>query len=1027
MKKSFLLLITLIVCIAAMGSPVTPDEARQRVANFMAPRRAGAVFQKPEALNLVVTNYHKIHDNAIAPSFYVFNMADGQGYVIAAADDRVPAVLGYSDRGNIDPDNMPENMRAWLKGYSDQMEYLSSHPDAAVARRTVTGEAIAPLLDPIAWDQGSPYNDLCPMDGDTHSLTGCVATAMAQLMYFWKYPAATTDVIPSYTTSDRGFQMPDIPARTSIDWDNMLPIYKGNETEAQKQAVANLMLMCGTSLQMNYSNSFSGAWGGDVAIALRSYFDYDLATTFELHENYRAAVWNQRVYDELKAGRPVYYDGDSSGSGHAFVVDGYGGDDYFHVNWGWGGSSNDYFLLSILDPKNNSGAGATQSADGYSMGQGAVFGMQPNTGVTPVEDPILTTDKWYVDSLVIYRAKAGENFVFKLGFNFYNNTNNTYTFETGIGVYSTSGELIVVAPGYSVTHEPGYGFWDPSKIAATFEMGYDTDSAELIMKPICRLKGSEEWRETKGAEYYYVHAIIKGDTLTLHGPTFGLTGTLAATGKKEVGSPLPVTAKITNNGTTYLGQIYYVVDGKMVGGCHFDIDPGDSATVDFSFIPEKAGKLGVSVCTRKWNAESQQYDYTPFIADSIDVATTPKADLGISLSVDNITTDGYIKENVIKLKASIKNNGVNVYNNSIIAELYKDRHDGYFTNTITLKQDVEIGIGETVQLPFDFVNLEDDNYLFIIYYLSEGEWKGVQSNTYTVYTRPIPELTMTSETTNAVKENGEWVVKTDPALVSVKVENTGTVDYDDDIFIYLYKKYNSTSGNRVAIAKTPIQLAAGADTTVVMQLDGLEDSANYFYYVYYMAGPKAVKGNIYSNDFTVKLEEKGYYLVSDLNGWSTEDQSYPFERLRDGKTWTITFDAPKEKDLYLKVAPASAYNDQAGFWTHLFCAVENGCTDLTGTMVVGDKGAWLLPQTLNAETYTMRIVPKEMTYTITYTELPDGIQMVNGDGQNNVTIYNLRGNKVGSAKTADIQQRLKSLPKGLYIVRSGQKNEKIRN
>lgn len=103
MKKSFLLLITLIVCIAAMGSPVTPDEARQRVANFMAPRRAGAVFQKPEALNLVVTNYHKIHDNAIAPSFYVFNMADGQGYVIAAADDRVPAVLGYSDRGEHRP------------------------------------------------------------------------------------------------------------------------------------------------------------------------------------------------------------------------------------------------------------------------------------------------------------------------------------------------------------------------------------------------------------------------------------------------------------------------------------------------------------------------------------------------------------------------------------------------------------------------------------------------------------------------------------------------------------------------------------------------------------------------------------------------------------------------------------------------------------------------------------------------------------------------------------------------------------
>jgi hypothetical protein len=1028
MKKTLLLLLTLVVSIVATGHPLTADEALQRVAQFMNTRRAGTVFQKPEALNLVVTNYHKIQDNAIAPSFYVFNVPNGQGYVIAAADDRIPAVLGYSDKGNIDPDNMPENMRAWLKGYSDQMEYLSSHPDAATPQKTVTGEAIEPLLGPIAWNQGSPYNDLCPMDGTVHSLTGCVATAMAQLMYFWKYPKATTDVIPGYTTMDRGFQMPDIPAKTSIDWENMLPKYKGNETEAQKQAVANLMLLCGTSLQMNYSNSFSGAWGGDVAIALRSYFDYDLATSFELHEKYRAVVWNQRVYDELKAGRPVYYDGDSSGSGHAFVVDGYGGDDYFHVNWGWGGSSNDYFLLSILDPKNNSGAGATQSADGYSMGQGAIFGMQPNTGVTPTEDPILTTNNWYADSLVIYRAKAGENFVFKIGFNFFNDTNNTYTFEIGIGVYSTSGELLGVVPGYSVTLEPGYGFWDPSQITATFKFGYDTDSAELIMKPVCRLKGSEEWREAKGAEYYFIHAVIDGNTLTLHVPTFGLTGTLAATGKKEIGSPLPVTAKITNNGTLYLGQIFYLVDGKMVGGCHFDLDPGDSATVDFSFIPEKAGKLGVSVCTRYWNSESQQYDYIPFIANSIDVATAPKADLGISLSVDNIT-DGYIKENVIKLKASIKNNGASVYDNIIKAELYKDKHDGtgYFSFAKRTTQTVKIENGQTIDVNFNFENLEDDNYLMLVYYISEGEWIGVKSKVYTVYTRPIPELTMTSETINAVKENRDWVVKTDSALVSVQVKNIGTVDYDNDILIYLYKKYNSTSGNRVAIAKTRIQLAVDADTTVIMQLDGLEDGANYFYYVYYMAGPKTVLGNIYSNDFTVKLEENGYYLVSDLNGWSTEDQSYPFERLRDGKTWTITFDAPKEKDLWLKVAPASAYNDQAGFWTHLFCAVENGCTDLTGTMIVGDKGAWLLPQTLNAETYTMRIVPKEMTYTITYTELPDGIQMVNGDGQDIVTIYGLNGNKVASTTTANVKQRLKSMPKGLYIVRSGQKNKTIHN
>jgi hypothetical protein len=1027
MKKTFLLLISLIVSIVAKGGPLTPDEARQNIAKFMNPRRAAAVTQNPEALRLVSTSHYKITDRELAPSLYVFNVAGGHGYVIAAADDRIPAVLGYSDRGNIDPDNMPDNMRAWLKSYSDQMEYLNNHPDAAAPRKTVTGEAIEPLLGPIEWNQTSPYNDLCPMDGNVHSLTGCVATAMAQLMYFWKYPNATTDVIPGYTSKDMEFQMPEIPAKTSIDWENMLPKYMGKETEAQKQAVANLMLLCGTSIQMNYSKDFSGAWGGDVAIALRSYFDYDLATTFELHKDYRAAVWNQRVYDELKAGRPVYYDGDSSGSGHAFVVDGYGDDDYFHVNWGWGGSSNDYFLLSILDSKNNSGAGATQSSDGYSMGQGAIFGMQPNTGVMPTEDPILTTSDWFVDSLVIYRAKAGENFVFRLGYNFHNNTNNTYTFETGIGVYSTSGELLGVVPGYSVTLQPGYGLWDPSQIPATFNFGHDTDSEELIMKPVCRLEGTEEWRETNGAEYLYVHAIIDGDTLTLHGPTFGLTGTLAATGKKEVASPLPVTAKITNNGTLYLGQIYFVVDGKMVGGCHFDLDPGDSTTVDFSFIPEKAGKSSVSVCTRQWNAESQQYEYIPFIADSIDVVTAPKANLGISFSVDNFT-DGYIKENVIKLKASIKNNGASVYDNIIKAELYEDKQDGtgYFSFVKRITQTVKIEEGQAIDVNFNFENLEDNNYLMLVYYISGDEWIGVKSNAYTVYTRPIPQISTTAQTINAVKEKGVWLVKADSALVSVKVKNYGTVDFDDDISIDLYKMYNEKSGNRVATVNTPIQLAAGADTTVVMQLDGLEDGAKYFYNVHYMVGPKTIQ-SAQSDILTVKLEEKGYYLIGSMNSWSSDDQSYPFTKLDDGKTWEITFNAPKEEELWFKIAPASAYNDQAGFWTHLFCAVKDGCSDLSGTMIVGDAGAWLMPASYNAETYTMSIVPSEMTYTITYTEKTDGIQMVSNGNQGSVTIYGVNGNKVTEVNAANLQQRLKSLPKGLYIVRSGQKNKTIRN
>ena len=919
MKKTFLLLITLIVSIVAMAGPVTPDEARQNVAKFMNPRRAAAVTQNPEALRLVSTNHYKVQDNTLAPSYYIFNVGKGEGYVIAAADDRVPAVLGYSNRGQIDPDNMPENMKAWLQGYSDQLEYLNSHPETPIARRTVSGEAISPLLGPIEWDQGAPYNNLCPMDGNVHSFTGCVATAMAQIMYFWKYPNANTDTIPGYVTQEKRFQVSGIAAGTTIDWNNMLPQYKGKETDAQEQAVAKLMLMCGTAVQMNYTKDLSTAYGKNVAIALCAYFDYDLGTSYEEHANYRTAVWNQKVYDELKAGHPVYYDGSSSGSGHAFVIDGYGNDDYFHVNWGWGGQSNDYFLLSILDSNNNSGAGATQSADGYSFEQGAIFGAQPNTGVIPTEDCILTTEACAIlDTTVYVRSGINQDFVFKVGFTFYNHTINTYTVDTGVGVYTIDGNLYGIIEGAWGQLKPNYGFWDPTAYPYTTTIGRGLESMEFIMRPIYRLHGTEDWKPSRGADLYYITGAFKGDTLKLSGPIFGLTGTLEATGKREVASPLPVTAKVRNKGTEYLGEIFFVVDGEMVGGRHFDLDPGNSSTVDFSFIPKKTGKVGVSVCTRKWNSETQQHNYTPFISDSITVEAAKAAYLDIDFAVDN-ATNGIIKENVIKLRTTVKNNGPSVYDNDIRVELYKDGHDGkgnyYFEKRVN--QTVIIESGQTIDVNFNFVNLEDENYLFIIKYLSEGQWKSIQTNSFTVQTRepdPVPVLSTTAQTANAVKENGSWIVKSDTAFISVTVKNTGTLDYDDNIIVKLYQMTSATSGVLFAEARAPIQLAAGADTTIVVEFPGLEDGASYFYWTYYIANKREQAGSQITPIFTVMLPEQ-----------------------------------------------------------------------------------------------------------------PDGIQMVCNSYQGNVTIYGVNGNKVGEVNATNLQQCLKSLPKGLYIIRSGKKATTIRN
>ena len=514
MKKSYLLLLMLFVSIVAMGGPVTPDEARQKITKFMNPRRANAISES--SLQLVATSHYQVQKETMAASYYVFNVGEGHGFVIAGADDRIPAVLGYSSKGQFDPQHMPENMKAWLQGYNDQMAYLNEHPEAAAPQKTVSGGSISPLLQ-SEWDQGNPYNLLCPEDGGQHSVTGCAATAMAQVMYFWQWPKQTVAEIPGYKSSDKGFVLPAIPAGKSIDWENMVPKYTGGETDAQKQAVAELMLLCGTAVQMDYSANSSAASTSYVADAWVNYLDYDAATIYENRSSYRLAAWNQKVYDELAAGRPVLYAGQSSGGGHAFVIDGYDGDDFFHVNWGWGGWCNDgSFLLSILDPGSNSGIGASSSTDGYSYDQGAIFGAQPNTGISPSVTPIMTTSSISAPSgLEVTRTATTEDFQVDVAASFWNMTGITYTFDMAYGFYDETDNLLTVAPLWSYTLDSGYGYGNAK---ATISFGANITSGSYIIKPISRETGAETWYPNKGTETYFLTATISDNTLTLQEP-----------------------------------------------------------------------------------------------------------------------------------------------------------------------------------------------------------------------------------------------------------------------------------------------------------------------------------------------------------------------------------------------------------------------------------------------------------------------------------------------------------------------------
>lgn len=373
---------------------------------------------------------------------YMFNVAEEGGFVIVANDDEATPILGFSDSGHIDEDNMPENMLAWLQGYADQIAWLQKQTtrigqttQSRAPRRTAKAN-IAPLVS-TQWNQGAPYNNLCPeYQEGRRAVTGCVATAMAQVMNYHRWPTAQTEDIPGYTTGSYKIDLTaGLPAVT-FDWANMANSYKGETTDAQKTAVATLMRYCGQSVRMNYGPS-SGASSAEAAIALKNYFGYKETTQFVSRSFYTYANWVDLIYHELSENRPVLYGGQSSGGGHEFVCDGYkyeNSTDYFHINWGWGGSSDNYFVLSALNP-HDQGIGGSESDDGYNFGQDAIVGIQKPSGTGTVLD-VASTVNLTINSITLSKTSAVHGETVTVTVNVRNNSTDAY-----------DGELILIANG----------------------------------------------------------------------------------------------------------------------------------------------------------------------------------------------------------------------------------------------------------------------------------------------------------------------------------------------------------------------------------------------------------------------------------------------------------------------------------------------------------------------------------------------------------------------------------------------------
>lgn len=368
MRKILLLITAMIGTMSVSANHLTPSEALARAVN----ETSTASSAKRVATQKVQPVYSV--DRGSQSMAYVFASNDAPGFIVVSADDCVDAVLGYSDDGTFDAENIPENMQAWLDGYARQIEWAAAHHVTA-AKATVKQRAdVAPKVTTM-WNQDAPYNNLCPVVSNKHCYTGCVATAMAQILNYHKWPergTGSTSYTCKFTSGSQTLSM-DF-SEVTFEWDKMLDEYTSKSPEENQTAVATLMKACGYAAQMVYSTSASGALSNVAARGLVNYLGYDRGLSIQLRDWYGIEEWADLVYDELTTNGPVYYDGEGTGGGHAFVCDGYrSADGFFHFNWGWGGMSNGYFKLSALEPQTQ-GAGGVSYA--YNWEQSIMKGLR---------------------------------------------------------------------------------------------------------------------------------------------------------------------------------------------------------------------------------------------------------------------------------------------------------------------------------------------------------------------------------------------------------------------------------------------------------------------------------------------------------------------------------------------------------------------------------------------------------------------------------------------------------------------------
>ena len=800
MKKLLFLLLAFMATVAVNAEQVSRQQALQKAKQFMPGKQFGEA-----------KSFARAGSPTDQEPFYIFNAEGKKGFVVVSGDDRTEPILGYSDQGEISVENMPENLEYWLECYEVQMKTLDQAKTAGSRgiTRSASKAAVAPLIQ-TKWDQFEPYNLMCPdgsyVDYDetgynsaNRCVTGCVATAMAQVMYYHQWPESCGpinpyDIIYRYEnvgTEEAPNWQPVIDHSfhglegTEFKWNDMALSYTTNVTGTSADAVAELMRYCGQAVNMNYGLSKNGGSSAGVsAWDMATYFNYSKNARSVYRMFYSVTEWEDMIYQELANNRPVLYGGSSASGGHEFICDGYDGNGLFHFNWGWSGGSDGFFVLSLANPQ-ELGSGGGTNIDGYSYIQDAIIGlMKPVEG--EVEAPhiysLISDDETWVTTYT--RSSAAENFVgvelprrIFMEYDLEAKPWPNYAIDYAWGLYQDGALLGVYGTAsITLTNEERW-----SQNVATVDLGAGLADGTYMLRQVYRPQGSDTWVPCEmsmpnGIRYYlavsYIKAIVSGNTLILSkanedylSSDIIVNNVSFSPSSIEAGKAVEVTVNLTNNGDAFQELICLWLGNEMTTLVCGSVEPGKTGNVMLHFVPEYIGEIPLSISTDE-DGKNVIWE------GSLTVEAPKPQSLSGTMSIDGFDTNyGVLSGNKLRVRAQVTNNGTNIYDNQIKLYMYKyiegqETHP-YYTETST---NTTIQPGETKEVVLTVPDLNyDEKYFFYLYYYSGGSRQkmNVNGTGWTFSLAPLSSVQGDADgngivDTNDVKTVVDYIMGRDP-------------------------------------------------------------------------------------------------------------------------------------------------------------------------------------------------------------------------------------------------------------------------